>query len=66
MKTGVLSRYLGVWDPDFYGGPKIQEFEKAIQKYFEDPLSEEIINSNIKEGETIKFMVRGCNSGSFK
>ena len=34
MKTGKLSRYLGVWDPEFYGGPKVQEFEKAIQKYF--------------------------------
>ena len=28
--------------------------KRAIQKYFEDPLSEEIINSNIKEGQTIK------------
>ena len=28
--------------------------KRAIQKYFEDPLSEEIINSNLKEGETIK------------
>jgi perosamine synthetase len=34
MKTGKLSRYLGVWDPEFYGGPKVQQFEKAIQKYF--------------------------------
>ena len=28
--------------------------KRAIQKYFEDPLSEEIINSNIKEGDTIR------------
>ena len=28
--------------------------KRAIQKYFEDPLSEEIIHSNLKEGETIK------------
>ena len=28
--------------------------KRAIQKYFEDPLSEEIINSKIKEGDTIK------------
>jgi perosamine synthetase len=34
MKTGVLSKYIGVWDPDFYGGPKVQEFEKAAQRYF--------------------------------
>ncbi|MDY6793315.1 MAG: DegT/DnrJ/EryC1/StrS family aminotransferase [Thermodesulfobacteriota bacterium] len=34
MQTGILSRYLGVWSPDFYGGPKIQEFEQAAQGYF--------------------------------
>ena len=34
MKSGVLSQYLGVWAPDFYGGPKVKEFEKAAQKYF--------------------------------
>jgi ATP-dependent Clp protease ATP-binding subunit ClpC len=28
--------------------------KRAIQKYFEDPLSEEIINAKIKEGDTIK------------
>jgi ATP-dependent Clp protease ATP-binding subunit ClpC len=28
--------------------------KRAIQKYFEDPLSEEIINAQIKEGDTIK------------
>ena len=28
--------------------------KRAIQKYFEDPLSEEIINTQIKEGDTIK------------
>ena len=28
--------------------------KRAIQKYFEDPLAEEIINSNIKEGDSIK------------
>ncbi|MCD4743183.1 MAG: DegT/DnrJ/EryC1/StrS family aminotransferase [Desulfobacteraceae bacterium] len=34
MKTGVLSQYLGVWDRDFFGGPKVQEFETVAQKYF--------------------------------
>ena len=29
-------------------------FKRAIQKYFEDPLSEEIINAQIKEGDNIK------------
>ena len=28
--------------------------KRAIQKYFEDPLSEEIINFKVKEGDTIK------------
>ena len=28
--------------------------KRAIQKYFEDPLSEEIINLQVKEGDTIK------------
>ncbi|MCP4160214.1 MAG: DegT/DnrJ/EryC1/StrS family aminotransferase [Deltaproteobacteria bacterium] len=34
MKTGVLSKYIGVWDRDFYGGPKVQEFEKVAETYF--------------------------------
>jgi dTDP-4-amino-4,6-dideoxygalactose transaminase len=28
METGVLSRYLGTWHPDFYGGPEVQAFER--------------------------------------
>ena len=28
---------------------------RAIQKYVEDPLAEEIINSNLKEGDTISI-----------
>ncbi len=34
MKTGVLSKYLGCWHDDFFGGPKVQEFEKACESYF--------------------------------
>jgi perosamine synthetase len=34
VESGVLSKFLGVWDPDFYGGPKVQEFERACEKYF--------------------------------
>ena len=34
VESGVLSQYLGVWDPDFYGGPKVQEFECYCKKYF--------------------------------
>ena len=35
LKTGVLSKYLGCWDKDFYGGSKVKEFEKACSKYFD-------------------------------
>lgn len=35
MQSGVLSKYLGAWHEDFYGGDKIQEFEKAWSEYFE-------------------------------
>lgn len=28
MRTGVLSRYLGTWHEDFYGGPEVQKLEK--------------------------------------
>jgi dTDP-4-amino-4,6-dideoxygalactose transaminase len=34
MRSGVLSQFLGVWNKDFYGGPKVQEFEKMVTKYF--------------------------------
>lgn len=34
MRSGVLSQFLGVWHKDFYGGPKVQEFEKMAAKYF--------------------------------
>lgn len=35
MRTGVLSRYLGCWDPDFYGGDLVREFEKQWAAYFQ-------------------------------
>lgn len=34
MKSGVLSKFLGAWHKDFYGGTKVREFEKMITKYF--------------------------------
>jgi len=34
VESGVLSRYLASWTPDFYGGPKVQEFEKQCAEYF--------------------------------
>ncbi len=34
MRSGILSQFLGVWHKDFYGGPKVQEFEKMAADYF--------------------------------
>jgi perosamine synthetase len=34
VESGVLSQYLGAWTPDFYGGPKVQAFERACEAYF--------------------------------
>jgi len=34
IKSGVLSRFLGVWHEDFFGGSEIQSFEKEWAKYF--------------------------------
>ena len=35
MKSGVLSKFLGTWHEDFYGGPKVLEFEKECVRFFE-------------------------------
>jgi len=34
LDSGILSRYLGTWGPDFYGGPEVQAFEKEWAVYF--------------------------------
>lgn len=34
IESGVLSQFLGAWHDDFYGGPKVKEFEKACEDYF--------------------------------
>ena len=34
IESGVLSQFLGTWHEDFYGGPKVQEFERACESYF--------------------------------
>ena len=35
VESGVLSQFLGAWHDDFYGGPKVQEFERLCEKYFD-------------------------------
>lgn len=34
IESGVLSQFLGVWHEDFYGGPKVREFERLAADYF--------------------------------
>ena len=34
IDSGVLSQFRGCWHEDFYGGPKVQEFEMEAAKYF--------------------------------
>ena len=34
VESGVLSQFLGCWDQDFYGGPKVKEFERVCAAYF--------------------------------
>ncbi|MBL11062.1 MAG: pyridoxal-5'-phosphate-dependent protein [Acidiferrobacteraceae bacterium] len=34
VDSGILSKFLGSWDPDFFGGPKVQEFERACETFF--------------------------------
>ncbi len=34
IESGVLSQFIGAWCSDFYGGPKVQEFERRCEKFF--------------------------------
>lgn len=34
VRSGVLSRYLGCWHDDFYGGPQVNALEKEWAAYF--------------------------------
>lgn len=34
LESGILSRFLGCWDDDFYGGPEVQKLEKEWAQYF--------------------------------
>src|SRR5437764_8919603 len=34
LDSGVLSDFLGTWSPQFYGGPRVQNFEREWEKYF--------------------------------
>ena len=34
VESGVLSQFIGAWDPDFLGGSKVKEFERKCEAYF--------------------------------
>jgi perosamine synthetase len=34
IESGVLSQFLGAWHEDFYGGPKVREFERDCEEFF--------------------------------
>lgn len=34
LDSNVLSKFLGTWSPDFFGGPRVQKFEREWQEYF--------------------------------
>lgn len=35
VESGILSQFLGCWEPDFFGGPRVQEFERQCEEYFD-------------------------------
>jgi dTDP-4-amino-4,6-dideoxygalactose transaminase len=35
MRSGQLSRFLGEWDPDFFGGPEVKKMETSFGSYFD-------------------------------
>ncbi len=35
VKSGILSKFLGIWHEDFYGGKMVKAFERAWEKHFE-------------------------------
>jgi len=34
LESTVLSKYLGTWSPDFFGGPRVQALEREWAEYF--------------------------------
>ena len=34
LDSTVLSKYLGTWSPDFFGGPRVQKVEREFAEYF--------------------------------
>lgn len=34
VESGILSDFVGGWGPEFYGGPRVQELERAWERHF--------------------------------
>ena len=34
LDSTMLSKFLGTWSPDFFGGPRVQRLEKEWSEYF--------------------------------
>jgi perosamine synthetase len=34
IESGILSQFIGAWHEDFFGGPKVKEFEQQAATYF--------------------------------
>lgn len=48
VESGILSKFLGSWDADFYGGVKVQEFERQCEAAF-----------NVKHAVTVNSWTSG-------
>jgi len=34
LRSGILSKFVGEWNEDFFGGPRVREFEAKCENYF--------------------------------
>jgi len=59
LDNGNLSQFLGAWSDDFYGGPKVQEFERAWAVHSQTKLAYSV-NSNTSG---LFAAVGACNIG---
>jgi perosamine synthetase len=59
LDSGNLSQFLGAWSDDFYGGPKVQEFERAWAAHSETGFAYSV-NSNTSG---LFAAIGACNIG---
>jgi perosamine synthetase len=59
LDSGNLSQFLGAWSDDFYGGPKVQEFERAWAKHAQTKFAYSV-NSNTSG---LYAAIGACNLG---